>query len=91
MFHYIDLRILKLLNLTKYSILSNFDPNGRPYKPDLVFELQQLQIHEYIVPSGSTMEIKVAQNAIFSKIEKFNDSHINLVELFFCIFLHTRK
>ena len=29
------------------------------------------------------MEIKVAQNAIFSKIRKFDNPQINLVEVFF--------
>ena len=33
------------------------------------------------------MKIKVAQNAIFSKINNFDDSQINLVELFFIISL----
>ena len=32
------------------------------------------------------MKIKVAQNATFSKISKFDDSQINLVELFFFAF-----
>ena len=34
---------------------------------------------------GSTMEIKVAWNAIFSKIRKLDSSQINWVELFFPI------
>ena len=37
----------------------------------------------------SPMEIKVA-NAIFSAIRKFDDSHINLMELFLGIFLDNR-
>ena len=35
---------------------------------------------------GSTIEIIVAKNAIFSKIRKFDSSPINLVELIFLIF-----
>ena len=35
----------------------------------------------------STMEIKVVYNVIFSIINKFDDSQINLVELFFLLFL----
>ena len=37
----------------------------------------------YIGLRGSNIEIKVAQNAIFSKIRKFGDSQINLVLTFF--------
>ena len=41
---------------------------------------------EYIRLRGSIMEdIKVAWNAIFSKIKKFDSSQINLVELIFLI------
>jgi len=35
-FHQIDLRIVKLLNLTKYGILSVFDFHGRPFKSDIL-------------------------------------------------------
>ena len=38
---------------------------------------------EYIGLRGSTMIVKVAQNAIFSKIRKFDDFQINLVDFFY--------
>ena len=37
------------------------------------------------------MEIKVAQNAIFSKIRKFDDSQINLMDIFFLIMENFEK
>ena len=37
------------------------------------------------------MEIKVAQNAIFSKIKKFDDFQINIVAVFYTFFLSIGK
>ena len=37
------------------------------------------------------MEVKVAQNVIFSKIRKFDGSHINLVELSNLLFTENAK
>ena len=42
---------------------------------------------EYIGLRGLTMQVKVAQNEIFSKIRKFDSSQMNLVDLFYCNFI----
>ena len=67
MFHQIDQRIVKLTNLNKNGILSNFDFHGRPFKSDIFWVttvanswICNRRNSEYIGLRGSDMEIKVA-------------------------------
>ena len=74
MIHQIYLRTVKIPNLIKNGILSNFDFHGWPSKSD-IFELRRLQIHEF----APFLQVTV-QNSIIREFSTAVTEYIRLIE-----------
>ena len=86
----IDCSLICIRWIPKVNIVGPYvGPYGMQISVITPFFRETVQIREFataITQNISDLEIKVTQNAIFSKIRKFDDSQINLMEFIFIFF-----